>query len=346
LRIGRSKLVEVRTARITVPALVGSLALLVAACGGADGTSAASEDGRLRVVTTVAPITSIVSAVGGDLVAVEGIVPEGTNSHTFEPPPSAAAVLAGADVLFANGLELEEPTKDLAEANLGDDAVLVELGNETIGPDEYRYDFSFPEDGGKPNPHLWTNPPMAGRYAEIVRDTLVERDPDNAAAYDENYAAFAARVDELDAAVREATATVDRAQRKLLTYHDAYAYFADEYGWEVIGAIQPSDFAEPSPQEVADLITQVRDTGVPAIFGSEVFPSPVLEQIGDEAGVRYVDVLRDDDLPGEPGDDEHSWLGLMRFDYITMVSSLGGDPAALEAVPLTPAAPDQAEYPQ
>ena len=114
----------------------------------------------------------------------------------------------------------------------------------------------------------------------------------------------------------------------------------------MIGAIQPSDFAEPSARDVAELITQVRATGVPAVFGSEVFPSPVLEQIGDETGVRYVDVLRDDDLPGEPGDAEHSWLGLMRFDYITMIEALGGDAAALEAVPLTPTAPDDAEYPQ
>lgn len=354
MRPSRSNLLDVRSGarrprprstRLVAAVAVGALVLAGAACVG-DDPSSASDDGRLQVVTTVAPITSIVAAVGGDLVAIEGIVPEGTNSHTFEPPPSAAAVLAGADVLFVNGLQLEEPTKDLAEANLGDDAVLVELGDETISPDDYRYDFSFPEAGGKPNPHLWTNPPMAAGYAEIVRDTLIEQDPDNAAVYEDNHAAFAARVDELDAAVREATATLDPAQRRLLTYHDAYAYFADEYGWEVIGAIQPSDFAEPSPQEVADLITQVRDTGVTAIFGSEVFPSPVLEQIGDEAGVRYVDVLRDDDLPGEPGDDEHSWLGLMRFDYVTMVESLGGDPAALEAVPLTLTAPDDAEYPQ
>jgi ABC-type Zn uptake system ZnuABC Zn-binding protein ZnuA len=320
-------------------------ALVGTACGGSDASSAA-DDGRLRVVSTVAPITSIVAAVGGDVVAIEGLVPEGTDSHTYEPPPRAAAVLARADVLFVNGLGLEEPTTDLAEANLGDGAVLVELGDETVGPEEYRYDASFPADGGRPNPHLWTNPPMADRYAEVVKDTLVDRDPDNAAAYEENYAAFSARVDELDAALRVATATVEPEHRKLLTYHDAYAYFADEYGWEVVGAVQPSDFAEPSPREVADLIAQVRDAGVPAIFGSEVFPSPVLEQIGEEAGVRYVDVLRDDDLPGEPGDDEHSWLGLVRFDYVTMVSALGGDPAALEAVPLAPHVPDEAEYPQ
>ncbi|HEX6423253.1 MAG TPA: metal ABC transporter substrate-binding protein [Acidimicrobiales bacterium] len=324
-----------------VAALAPAL-LVLGACG--DGSSAA--DGRLRVATTVAPITSIVAAVGGDLVDIDGIVPEGADSHTFEPPPSAAAVLARADVLFVNGLQLEEPTTDLAEANMGDDAVLVPLGDETIGPDEYRFDASFPEEAGKPNPHLWTNPPMADRYAEVVKDTLVELDPDNATGYEANYAAFSARVDELDAAVREATATLDLTRRKLLTYHDAYAYFADEYGWEVIGAIQPRDFGEPSPREMADLITQVRDAGVPAIFGSEVFPSPVLERIGDEAGVRYVDVLRDDDLPGDPGDEEHSWLGLMRFDFVAMVEALGGDASSLEAVPLTLTAPDRATYPQ
>jgi ABC-type Zn uptake system ZnuABC Zn-binding protein ZnuA len=330
---------------VATAAAAAALAAAAVACGGGSPSSAA-DDGRLRVVTTVAPITSIVSAVGGDLVAVEGLVPEGTNSHTFEPPPSAAAVLAGADVLFVNGLGLEEPTRDLADTNLPDDAVVTELGDATITPDEYLYDFSFPREGGKPNPHLWTNPPMADRYAEVVRDTLVEADPDNAAAYERNRAAFSQRVAELDAAVRAATRTIDPSDRTLLTYHDAYAYFADEYGWQVIGAIQPSDFDEPSPREVADLVTQVRATGVPAIFGSEVFPSPVLEQIGDEAGVRYVDVLRDDDLPGEPGDEEHSWLGLMRFDYVTMVEALGGDAWALEAVSLEPTAPDEAEYPQ
>ena len=324
----------------------GALAAVAAlgGCGDDDASSAAG--GRLQVVTTVAPVTSIVAAVGGELVAIEGLVPEGADSHTFDPPPSAAEALSRADVLFLNGLELEAPTGDLADANLPDGAALVELGDEAITPDEYRYDRSYPRDGGVPNPHLWTNPPMAARYAEVVKDTLVELDPGNAEAYERNLAAFSARVDELDAAVRTATATVDPADRTLLTYHDAYAYFADEYGWRVIGAIQPSDVDEPSPREVADLIAQVRDTGVPAIFGSEVFPSPVLELIGEETGVRYVDVLRDDDLPGEPGDHEHSWLGLVRFDVITMVEALGGDATAVEAVSPEPTAPDVADYPQ
>ena len=105
-------------------------------------------------------------------------------------------------------------------------------------------------------------------------------------------------------------------------------------------------FDEPTAKEVADLITQVKESGVPAIFGSEVFPSPVLEQIGSETGVAYVDVLRDDDLPGEPGDPEHSFLGLMRFDYVTMIDALGGDSAALRSLDVTDVVPDSSEYPQ
>jgi ABC-type Zn uptake system ZnuABC Zn-binding protein ZnuA len=257
-----------------------------------------------------------------------------------------AELLADVDVVYLNGLVLEEPTRELAEANLRDEADIVELGTLAIPEDEYLYDFSFPESEGKPNPHLWTDPTYAREYARIIAADLSERDPEGADVYAANLAAFEGIIDELDAAMREAFATIPPDDRKLLTYHDAYAYFARTYGWEVIGAIQVSDFEDPTPREVADLIDQVRDAGVPAIFGSEVFPSPVLEQIGAEAGVEYVDVLRDDDLPGEPGDEDHSWLGLMVFDYITMTEALGGDATALRALDVRNTVPDRAEYPQ
>jgi ABC-type Zn uptake system ZnuABC Zn-binding protein ZnuA len=295
----------------------------------------------------VAPLTSIIANIAtGTPTVVTGVVPEGTNSHTYEPPPSVAATLEQADIVFLNGLGLEDPTRTLAEANASDGAVRCELGTAVLPRDEWAYDFSFPEDGGKPNPHLWTNPPMGRDYAEVVRDSLVAADPANAATYEANFTAFAAKIDALDAAMTEATATLPAEQRQLLTYHDAYAYFAKHYGWTVIGAIQPSSFDEPSAKDVAALIEQVRSTGVQAIFGSEVFPSTVLEQIGAETGVRYVDVLRDDDLLGEPGDPEHTWLGLMRFNYVTMLEALGGDPSALATVDVADVGPDTAEYPQ
>lgn len=311
-------------------------------------TGGAVVNGRpIRIASTVAPITNIVANIAGDTDAViQGLVPEGTNSHTFEPPPSAAKTLEEADVVFINGLVLEEPTKDLALANLRDGSTVCELGTEILSESEWIFDFSFPEEGGKPNPHLWTNPPMVKDYARVVADTLSERDPANADTYASNFEKFSMKVDELDAAVRAASETLDVEVRKLVTYHDAYAYFAKEYDWTVVGAIQPSSFEEPTPKDIADLITQVKDEGVKAVFGSEVFPSPVLEQIGKEAGVTYVDVLRDDDLLGEPGDAAHTWMGLMRFNYVTMIEALGGDAAMLEELDVSDVSTDRANYPQ
>jgi ABC-type Zn uptake system ZnuABC Zn-binding protein ZnuA len=328
--------------RRLIPALL-ALAVLAAACSGDDAGE--DDSGRLQVVTTVSPITNIVQNVAGDLADVTGIVPEGMNSHTFEPAPSDAVSMAEADVVFMNGLHLEEPTRELADANVRGGVEIVELGDRTIGPDEYIFDFSFPQEQGDPNPHLWTNPPYAERYAEIVKDTLSDLDPANADAYAEHYEAFAARLDELDGLVREVTASVPAENRKLLTYHDSFPYFAREYGWSVIGAIQPSDFAEPTAQEVANLIDQIRQEQVPAIFGSEVFASPVLEQIAAETGAEYIDDLRDDDLPGENGDAEHSYLGLMVFDFRTFMGALGGETSPFDGFDVANLEPgDTTEY--
>lgn len=308
--------------------LLSALILLATACGGAP----AADDGRLRVVSTVSPITNIVYNIGGDRLDLAGIVPEGVNSHTFEPRPSDAVLLAEADLIFLNGLDLEIPTLRLAEANVKEGAEIVLLGERAITPEEYVFDFSFPKEGGSPNPHLWMDPFLALEYAEIVRDELIEHDPANEQTYRRNYELFADRIDQLDRAIRAAIATIPPENRKLLTYHDSFAYFARRYGMTVIGAIQPADFSEPSAQEVAALIEQLRREGVPAIFGSEVFPSPVLDQIGREAGVQFIGTLRDDDLPGAPGDPQHSYFGLMVEDVTTMVQALGGDPSALEGL--------------
>ncbi|MFQ5420142.1 MAG: metal ABC transporter substrate-binding protein, partial [Anaerolineae bacterium] len=216
-----------------------ALGLLLAACTGAADVE---QDGRLQVVTTVSPLTNIIYNIGGDHIALSGIVPEGVNSHTFEPAPSDAVKLAEADLIFINGLNLELPSLRLAEANLKEGGEIVILGEQTINPDEYVYDFSFPKEAGNPNPHLWTNPIYALKYAEIVRDKLVERDPDNADAYRSNYDAFAARITDLDEAIKATTASIPAENRELLTYHDSFAYFAPRYGFSVIGAIQPADF--------------------------------------------------------------------------------------------------------
>ena len=303
---------------------------VVAGCGGDD------VGGKLRVVTTVSPITSIVENIGGDRIALEGVVPEGVNSHVFEPQPSLARVLADADLIIANGLFLEEPTLELAAANKRDDTPVLLLGDRAIGRERWQFDFSFPESGGHPNPHLWPDPMLGLRYAELTREQLAALDPDNAGYYGDNLELFRQRINAMDAAIREAVASVPPENRKLITYHDSWAYFAVAYGLEVIGAVQPSDFAEPSAREVAAIIDQVRELGLPVVFGSAEFSSDVLETIAGETDAVFIDELADDDLPGGPGDAEHSYLGLMRQNMRIMIPALGGDASPLDSVDVSP----------
>ena len=124
--------------------------------------------------------------------------------------------------------------------------------------------------------------------------------------------------------------SVPADSRKLLTYHDSWAYWARGYGFQIIGAIQSSDFSDPSPREVARLIDQIRAEHVPAVFGSEVFPSPVLEQIARETGAKFVDQLRDDEPPDAPGAADHTYYGMLKKDMQVMLEALGGDPTIFD----------------
>ena len=311
-----------------VPATMVALALVLV---GAVATGMAQE-GRLKVLTTVAPLTNIVKNVGGLFIDLHGLIPAGMDSHTFEPAPSDVKYVAATDLIILNGLDLETPTEKLARANMKPTAQLLKLGDQTITAKDYVFDRSFPKSGGHPNPHLWMNPTYAARYAELVRDALSALDPGHSAQYRERTQQYTARLTALDLAIAAAVATIPPQNRKLLTYHDSFAYFAPRYGMTVIGAIEPASFSEPSPREVTRVIRQLKREKVPAIFGSEVFPSKVLNQIGREASVRFVDTLRDDDLPGTPGSPEHSYIGMMLEDVRTMVTALGGRTEALQGI--------------
>ena len=310
------------------------------ACGSSstDGTDAnktaealalSENSGAIKVVTTVSPITSIVENIGGTKIILDGVVPEGVNSHTFAPAPSVARAIAEADLIVLNGLRLEEPTLEMAQANKRQEAVILSLGDQAISREDWRFDFTFPEANGQPNPHLWPDPILALRYAELVQQQLAEMDPSNADYYADNLEVFRERIEGLDQRIAAAVATIPQVNRKLLTYHDSWAYFALRYGMDVIGAVQPSNFSQPSVKEVAELIDQLNDLKLPAVFGSEVFPSDVLETVAKESGAEFVDDLRDDDLPGGPGDPRHSYLGLMLENMEFMVPALGGTADAL-----------------
>jgi ABC-type Zn uptake system ZnuABC Zn-binding protein ZnuA len=293
------------------------------------------------VVTTVAPLTNIVSNIAGDRIEVKGIIPEGTDSHTFEPRPSDTDILSKASLILMNGLNLESPTEKLANATKPKDTKIFEMGDNTITQDQWMFDFSFPKDKGDPNPHLWVNPKYAEAYAKLAAQQLTTLDPAGKDYYETNLKNYLQQLEKLDQVTREVVASIPSQNRKLLTYHDSWAYWAREYGFEVIGAIQPSDFKEPSAQDVAKLIDQVKKVGVPAIFGSEVYPSKVEEQIAREANVKTANTA-DDELPGEGSanalenkNPQHTYIGMMANNLRIIASNLGGKPELVDGLVTT-----------
>ncbi|PXW89043.1 zinc/manganese transport system substrate-binding protein/manganese/iron transport system substrate-binding protein [Nitrosomonas sp. Nm84] len=277
---------------------------------------------KLKIVTTVSPITNMVQNIGGIHTSVTGIVPDGTDSHTFEPIPSDIKILQSADLIIVNGLDLELPTLILAEKVKKPKTRILQLGNHALKEDDWQYDFSFPREHGHPNPHLWLNIELVMRYVEIIKESLIALDPINKKSYLENTTIYLAKLQKLDQAIFKCIETIPQNNRKLVTYHDSFAYFAPRYGMTVIAAIQPSDFSEPGPQEVISIVKQIRKTAVPAIFGSEVFSSKVMEQIAREANVKFIDQLSDDELPAPPN---NSFIGMMMNNMVIMTKALGGN---------------------
>lgn len=289
---------------------------------------------KLTVITSVAPIKDIISNVGCDRITLIGLVPEGVDSHTFELRPLDAAMMRDADLVIINGLNLEVSFERVVESIRQDNPNirLLKLGDNTITPQEWIFDFSFPKEDGNPNPHLWLNVAYTIRYVELIRDELIMLDPSNREHYIKNSESYIARLEELDKGITASIESIPIQHRKLLTYHDSWAYFAKRYGMDVIGALQPSDFGEPTPQDIAKIIEQIRQEDVPAIFASEVFPSKVMEEIAREADVDVVETLADDILPGSKDDPNHTYIGMMIENMRNMVIPLGGSIDALDDI--------------
>jgi len=290
---------------------------------------------KLKVVTSVSPITNIVKNIGGDMIDLVGLVPERVNSHTFELRPSDVIKINEADLIIIDGLGLEtniEKIADETKNKKGEKFQILKLGDNSISKDDWIFDLSFPQEKGDPNPHLWLNVEYAIKFANLTRDKLTEMDPSNQGYYNNNTRNYISLLNKLDEGIKQAVETIPVENRKLLTYHDSWAYFAPRYGMEVIGAIQHSDFGEPTPLEVARLIDQIRIEKVPAIFASEVFSSKFIEQIAKEGNVTIVETLSDDALPGQAGDKNHSYVGMMLENMENMIVPLGGNTESLKKI--------------
>ena len=316
----------------------------------APGDSDAPEvEPALYVVATVAPVADLVAQVGGDRVVVEPLVPAGADAHTYETRPSDVMTLASADLYLGIGLALNDGALRLAEEHLPRDASLVLLGESALedgdlvfdhghshGHDDHGHSHGDDDHGHShgddelgPNPHVWTSLVNAAALVRGIAATLSEHDPDGAEVYAANQDAYLEQIEALHDRVAAAIDTIPEQARSLITYHDAWTYFARDYGLGFETAVQPTDFTDPSASEVRAVIDLIREREVPAVFGAEEFPTPVLEAIAEETGARYIDDLADDALPGAPGDEVHTYLELMRRNAAAIVEGLGGDPGGL-----------------
>ncbi len=324
-----------------------------------EAAQASASEPALHVVATLAPVADLVAHVGGERVAVDPLVPAGVDAHTYEPRPGDVLALAGADLYVGIGLALNDQALGLAQEHLPADARLVLLGERVLGDADLVFDHRHGDDGHShgddghshgddghshgddghshdddelgPNPHVWTSLANTRALVEGLAEVLGAQDPEGAATYAANRDAYLEELDALHSAIQAAVDTIPERARSLITYHDAWTYFARDYGLDYETAVQPTDFTDPSASEVRAVIDMIREREVPAVFGSEEFPTPVLEAIAEETGARYIDGLADDALPGGPGDPEHTYLELMRRNATAIVDGLGGDPSGLAA---------------
>lgn len=326
--------------RLEVTVLVVLFTVFVSACGGQGGAGEAGrEEEALRVVATFSVIEDFVENVAGDDVEVTTLVGPAEDTHTFEASPADSRALAEADLVFENGLEFESWMDDLY-ASSGSDARRVTVTRD-VSPleageshDEHGEEHAAEESGeegahehGELDPHVWLDPNNAVLMVEAIRDALVEADPENAETYERNVGDYAASLEELDAAIVEQTGTIPEGNRKLVTGHQVFAYFAERYGFEVPGTALSSfttEAADPSAGQIADLADEIREEGVPAIF-SEKFTTGerIMERIAREAGVELADPLFTDALAreGETGD---TYVEMMRYNARTVTEALGG----------------------
>jgi ABC-type Zn uptake system ZnuABC Zn-binding protein ZnuA len=277
--------------------------------GNASASSATSPD-ALRVVASTTVFADMVKAIGGDQVAVSSIVPAGAGPEDFEPGPDDARRLADAQLIVSNGVGLDDFLDRLIDATGGHAEHLV-LGDgiPTITVN------------GEKNPHFWLDPTLVEQhYVPAIRDALVRLRPAAAASVTKSADAYVAALGALDKEDSAKLAAIPAAHRKLVSFHDAFPYFAQHYGFELIGVILENPGQEPSAADLAALIAKVKAAGVPAVFSEAQFDPKLARTLAQEAGIRsVVTTMYTDSLGPAPAD---SYIGMMKSDVDQIVKAL------------------------
>jgi ABC-type Zn uptake system ZnuABC Zn-binding protein ZnuA len=305
--------------------------------------SSQSTDGeRLSVVATTNFIGDVVANIAGDAVNLTVLVPTGQNPHAYEPTPRALVTVERADLIFVNGLDLEENLMDVIETSSGGAVVAVSDGIDVLeeededhddddheeddhGEDDHEEDDHHHAEG---DPHVWFSPLSILVWIDNIEGALVAADPSREETFRSNAAEYRRQVTALDEEIRRRAEGIPRERRKLVIDHASLGYFARDYDFTVLGSVIPgtTDQAEPSARAVSELVTLVRTEEVPAIFvggtasrGLRNLVEAVAAEVGRDVQVRTL-LTGSLAASGEPGD---TYLGFMEYNITQIMEGLG-----------------------
>jgi len=326
-------------------AVLTTVALALASCGADGPNGSAAQEGEVRVIATTTHVADLARAVGGDRAGVDSLLTPGSDPHDYEPRPSDARALAGADVVLRSGGDIDEwfgglvesagtdaPTVSLLESVRtiagDDDHAEEEHGEEAHGDEEgeEQHGEEGSAEGAGLDPHWWQDPTNAMAAVMEIRDALVAADPEGRETYAANADAHVAELRALDEAIAACMGSIPAEDRKLVTTHDALGYFAQRYDIDVVGLVVPAltTRAQPSAGAVAELTDAIDDEGVETIFPESQLPAGLEQAIADEAGAQVGPGLWTDSL-GPQDSGAATYLEAMRFNAQAMADGFGGD---------------------
>jgi ABC-type Zn uptake system ZnuABC Zn-binding protein ZnuA len=289
--------------------LLASMGVLLAACSTGESATTSTASG-LKVVATTTVFADIVQNVAGDRASAVSIIPPGVGPEDYEPKPDDARKLSDAQLVVSNGVGLDDWLDRLISSADGERPRLV-LGEgiPTLTVD------------GEINPHFWLDPTLTKQYyVPAIAAKLTQLDPEGKATYDANAAAYGAQLDALDAELKAKIEAIPVEDRKLVTFHDAFPYFARHFGFELVGVILENVGQDPSAADLAALVDEVKAAHAKAVFSEAQFSPKLSETLAQEAGVsQVVTNLYNDTLGPAPAD---TYLGMMRWDVTQIVSAL------------------------
>ncbi len=336
--------------------LSGILLFALMACDQSENQAESS--GKLQVVATTTIVGDVVAQVGGDLINLTIMLPVGTDPHSFDPTPQDMASFGNADVIFANGAGLEEFLDSLIESAGAADKVvhvsegidfLMSAGEHDHEGEEHEHEGEEHDHEGEEHkhegeehdhegeehehegeehhhegvdPHTWTDPHNVMVWVHNIEHELSEADPENIEAYAANAEQYESELENLDAWIQEQVALIPVGDRKLVTDHTLYTYFAAAYGFEQVGALIPgfSSLAEPSAKEMAAIEAAIRDLDVPAIFVGNTVNSSLAERVAADTGTQVVAVFTGS--LSAPDGEAPSYLEYMRYNTTAFVEAL------------------------